>query len=164
MKNVIFHPKTRIFFLFAIFFTGFGEKAFTQNPGKEETIRYNIHIVKEDTAATLSGFADYSATPSSITIAMHNDLGKCALHLLNFSSFPEPGTYPVTHDPGDISAALVCVMDSLDTRERMVSESGTFTLLEIKKNALKGTFDMVLVGALTQKKYRFTGEIKKISK
>lgn len=78
--------------------------------------------------------------------------------MLNFRTPPGPGTYDVEKTE-EVRTAIVCILDNADPRERMVSQSGKFTITHLTDNHITGHFDMILKGPLSEKEFRLTGEV-----
>jgi hypothetical protein len=127
----------------------------TNNQGYQ----FKITIATENGPVVLEGESDYTMTPSSYTITMAGDNGRCMMHMLNFTTIPEPGTYDV-EDAELVRTALVCVFEVLEPLERLASHSGSFTITETGNGFIKGHFDMVMKGPISGKEYHLTGEVK----
>ena len=98
------------------------------------------------------------ATPSSYSINMIEDEGRCVIHMLNFTTPPGPGTYDVEKTE-TVRTAIVCILENAVPRERLASHSGTFTITELTDKYLKGHFDMILKGPISGKEFHITGEV-----
>lgn len=122
---------------------------------------YDFHITVEvdSTTIELKGNSDFMVTPSSYSIYMKEDKGSCAFHLLNYESVPGPGTYTVGINE-EVRLAIVCTLKDLEPKERVVSESGTFTIISINSDIFEGHFEMVLNGGISEKKYRISGRVR----
>lgn len=122
---------------------------------------YDFHITVEveSTTIELKGDSDFMVTPSSYSIYMKEEKGSCAIHLLNYDSVPGPGTYNVGINE-EARVAIVCAFNELEPKERVVSESGTFTITSINSDIFEGHFEMVLNGGISEKKYRISGSVR----
>jgi hypothetical protein len=89
---------------------------------------------------------------------MIEDNGTCVIHMLNFKTPPGPGTYDVENTERAKTAA-VCVLEGTEPRERLASQSGTFTITEIGDDSVKGHFDMILIGPVSGKEFHLHGEV-----
>ncbi len=120
---------------------------------------FSIVLQADNCEISLSGEAHYHRTPSSISIYMPDgERGRCAIHLLNFSKHPTEGTYDV-ETPGDVRTAALCVLEERETRERIASESGSFTITHVSEKLIEGYVEMVLIGGVTGKRYELSGEV-----
>lgn len=125
---------------------------------KEVDTPYELVLKNDQVTITDEGIAGYSRTPSSFTIYMHGDNGRCAIHFLNFKAPPVKGTYDVARRD-ELSLSAVCAFDDTETEERLISESGVFTLTDDPGEILKGHFDFGMTGSITGEKYRLTGNV-----
>lgn len=121
------------------------------------SFRISVTTPQTDTI-TLAGESEYMATPSSYTITMKGENGRCVIHMLNFTTPPGPGTYDVTNAE-IVRTAAVCVLEGIEPRERLASHSGTFTITEIRSDYIKGQFDMILMGPISGKEFHLKGEV-----
>ena len=119
---------------------------------------FNITIATEDEPIVLEGESELMKTPSSYSIMMVEDNGRCVMHMLNFTTAPGPGTYDV-EDAELVRTALVCVFEVMEPMERLASHSGTFTITEMGSGFIKGHFDMIMKGTISEKEFRVTGEV-----
>jgi hypothetical protein len=120
---------------------------------------FKITIATDDGPVVLEGESDYTMTPSSYTIVMAGDNGRCVLHMLNFTTAPGPGTYDV-EDAELVRTALVCVFEVLEPLERLTSHTGSFTITEVENGFIKGNFNMGMKGPISGKEFHLTGEVK----
>lgn len=119
---------------------------------------FRISVTTQTETSTLTGESEFMATPSSYTITMKGDNGRCVIHMLNFATPPGPGTYDVTNAE-IVRTAAVCVLEGIEPRERLASHTGTFTITEIKRDYIMGHFDMILRGPISEKEFHLEGEV-----
>lgn len=119
---------------------------------------FSITVEVDGTTIELTGPSEFMMTSSSYSIYMRDDKGNCALHLLNFKSAPGPGTYDVG-DSEEIRTAKVCAFNEHEPKERVVSESGTFTITSINSSSLEGHFEIVMKGGISGNIYRVSGSV-----
>jgi hypothetical protein len=119
---------------------------------------FKFTIESEGKTHTLEGASELMILPSSYMISMPADEGRCVIHMLNFTTEPGPGTYDV-ENRDEVVTAAVCMLAVVETQERMVSKSGTFTITRIDPRFIQGHFDMVLEGPITGKEFRLRGVV-----
>ena len=120
---------------------------------------FQITLETEDEPIVLKGQSELMMTPSSYSIMMvQEDHGRCVIHMLNFKTAPGPGTYDV-EDTEEVRTAIVCVIETMEPRERLASHSGTFTITEIDSDYIMGHFDMMVKGPISGKEFRLHGEV-----
>lgn len=126
------------------------------------TARYTFHITLEDVEDgeiyELTGDSEFTVTPSSYSVLLNGDQGRCGVHLLNFKEPPGVGIYDV-EETEDVRTGVVCVLDVTEPVERMASHTGTFTISHIDGKKLAGELDIVLKGGITGKSFRLTGTV-----
>jgi len=132
----------------------YGEQPMTQ---KSEN-PFQITVKTEMDTIILKGASEFMNTPSSYSIKMMEDSGGCVIHMLNFTTPPGPGTYDV-ENVELVKTAAVCVLEDMEPRERLASHSGTFTITEIGDDYIKGHFDMILNGPISEKEFHLFGEV-----
>lgn len=132
-----------------------GEEVRPGTPG----FPFQITLETEDEPVVLKGQSELMMTPSSYSIMMvQEDHGRCVIHMLNFKTAPGPGTYDV-EDTEEVRTAIVCVIETMEPRERLASHSGTFTITEIDRDYIMGHFDMMVNGPISGKAFRLHGEV-----
>ena len=132
-----------------------GAEARPGNPG----FPFQITLETEDEPIVLEGSSELMMTPSSYSIIMvQEDHGRCVIHMLNFKKAPGPGTYDV-EDAEEVRTAIVCVIETMEPRERLATQSGTFTITEIDRDYIMGHFDMMVKGPISGKEFRLHGEV-----
>jgi hypothetical protein len=120
---------------------------------------FQITFETGDEPLVLKGQSELMMTPSSYSIMMvQEDHGRCVIHMLNFKTAPGPGTYDVEDTEG-VRTAIVCLIETMEPRERLASYSGTFTITEIDKSYITGHFDMMVRGPISEKEFRLHGEV-----
>ena len=119
---------------------------------------FQITIQSGEENFKLNGESEIMITPSSYSINMIGDNGRCVIHMLNFTTAPGPGTYDVEDDE-KVKTAMVCLLEEAETRERLASHKGTFTITELTDTHLKGHFDMTLVGPISGKEFHARGHV-----
>jgi len=119
---------------------------------------FHLTIRSATDTIVLMGESDFMATPSSYSINMMEDEGRCVIHMLNFTTPPVPGTYDVENTEA-LRTAIVCILENAEPRERLASHSGTFTITELTSRFLTGHFDMILKGPISGKEFHITGEV-----
>ena len=123
---------------------------------------YTFHIIIEDEengkVYEITGTSEFTITPSSYSIYMNGENGRCGIHLLNFRERPVPGTYDM-EQTDDITTGIVCVVQVMEPLERLASDAGSFTILEIRGNKIAGLIDVTLKGGVSEKTYRLTGKV-----
>ncbi len=123
------------------------------------THTFQITIESDAESFILKGQSELVITPSSYSINMIEDNGRCVMHMLNFSTPPGPGTYDVENDD-KVKTAMVCLLEKADVRERLASVKGTFTITDLNSTHLVGHFDMTLTGPISGKEFRAHGQVK----
>ncbi len=118
---------------------------------------FQITLQSEQETFNLTGESELMITPSSYSINMIGDNGRCVIHMLNFTAAPGPGTYHVEEDE-KVKTAMVCLLEEAEIQERLASHKGTFTITELTDGYLKGHFDMTLVGPISGKEFRARGK------
>jgi hypothetical protein len=145
---------TLLFVMWAAVFAR-GEEAGSGGTG----FPFQITIETGDEPIVLKGQSELMMTPSSYSIMMgQDDEGRCVIHMLNFKTAPGPGTYDV-EDTEEVRTAIVCVVETMEPRERLASYSGTFTITEIDESHVMGHFDMMVRGPISGKEFRLHGEV-----
>jgi len=119
---------------------------------------FQINLQSGQETFNLKGESELMITPSSYSINMIEDNGRCVIHMLNFSTAPGPGTYHVEEDE-KVKTAMVCLLEGAEIQERLASHKGTFTITELTDSHLKGHFDMTLVGPISGKEFRTRGNV-----
>lgn len=121
---------------------------------------FKITLQEGDVTVSLRGISDFSKTPSSYSIYMKEENGSCAIHLLNFKTPPGKGTYNVA-DRENLTTGAVCMLENVEKRERLSSESGTFIITDLSKqgSVINGQIDMIMIGNSSGKKYRLKGVV-----
>jgi hypothetical protein len=119
---------------------------------------FQITISSGNEILKLVGDAEIMITPSSYTINMIEDNGRCVIHMLNFTTAPGPGSYNV-EDDSKVRTAMVCILEGTEQKERLASHSGTFTITALNNIHMKGHFDMILKGPISGKDFHFSGEV-----
>ena len=160
MQNKYKSPQSIIMLFFvAVFLPAVSLNALAGTPSENKTGNtFQLTIQSDTDTFVLSGRSDFMATPSSYSINLIEDEGRCVIHMLNFRTPPGPGTYEVEKTE-EVRTAIVCILDNADPRERMVSKSGTFTITHLTNRHLTGHFDMIMKGPLSEKEFRLTGEV-----
>lgn len=130
----------------------------TVDGGNDPEYSFILTAEVDGTSIDLIGSSEFMMTPSSYSIYMKSDKGNCSIHLLNFKARPGPGTYTVG-DNERARTAILCVFNEQDPKERVVSESGTFTITSINSSSLEGHFEMILKGGISGKIYRVSGRV-----
>ena len=121
--------------------------------------KFQFTVEGGEETVEVTGESDLSMTPSSYTIVMNvEDIGRCVIHMLNFSVAPGPGTYDVENTE-DVRTAMLCMIESMEPVERLVSYSGTFTISELHRDFVKGHFDMMMKGPISGKEFRVHGSV-----
>ena len=123
---------------------------------EDSEFHYTVEVDGVQTEFT--GPSDFMLTPSSLSIYMVSDDARCGMHIMNFRSRPEPGVYDV-EIRDEYRTGLVCVFTTMETTERVVSESGTFTITTIDAKVMEGSFDMLMKGSVSGKEYRVSGQL-----
>lgn len=145
---------------FTVFFSAFSlMPAFAGAPsGNKPNQTFQLTIKSATDAFILKGESEFMATPSSYSINMIEEEGRCVIHMLNFTTPPGPGTYDVEKTE-TVRTAIVCILENAEPRERLASHSGTFTITELTSRFLTGHFDMILKGPISGKEFHITGEV-----
>jgi len=120
------------------------------------TFLYSVEV--DGTQTEFTGESDFMLTPSSLSIYMESDDARCGMHIMNFRSRPEPGVYDV-EIRDEYRTGLVCVFTTMETTERVVSESGTFTITSIDSKVIEGSFEMLMKGSVSEREYRVSGQL-----
>jgi hypothetical protein len=120
---------------------------------------FQIAIHSGNEIYNLNGEAEIMVTPSSYSIQMIEDKGRCVIHMLNFTTPPGPGIYKVGDDT-TVKTAMVCLVEGAEPQERLVSHSGTFTITELNDLHISGHFNMILKGPISGKDFHFSGKVK----
>jgi hypothetical protein len=129
-----------------------------QSQSQSPDFVFKFTIESEGKTHTLEGSSELMILPSSYMISMPADEGRCVIHMLNFTTEPGPGTYDV-ENRDEVVTAAVCMLAVVETQERMVSKSGSFTITRIDPMFIQGHFDMVLEGPITGKEFRLRGVV-----
>ncbi|MCH8494373.1 MAG: hypothetical protein LAT57_01915 [Balneolales bacterium] len=129
------------------------------NEPNVSTYVFQFTVEMGDEAVNYTGTSELVMTPSSYTITMGVESpSRCVIHMLNFSVAPGPGTYDVKDDE-NVRTAMLCMFDGTDPEERLASQSGTFTITEIRRDFVKGDFDMILKGPVSGNEFRIHGSV-----
>ncbi len=126
---------------------------------KTHNTAFQLTLKSDSDTFVLKGESNFIATPSSYSIHMTEDEGRCVIHMLNFKTPPGPGTYDV-EQTGEVRTAIICILENADPRERLASHSGTFTITELTSRYLTGHFEMILKGPISGKEFHLSGEVK----
>jgi hypothetical protein len=122
---------------------------------------FSAAFQRDEEHVVLTGDSDYHMTGSSLTIYLRSDEGRCGIHFVNFETAPSLGTHEVG-SRDQMNAGVICVLENTKQRERLTSESGTITLKERLLERVEGELDVVMLGGLTRKAYRLTGEFSSV--
>lgn len=134
--------------------------AHANGPGTQSKYSFHITIKDEEDGNVyeLTGLSEFTVTPSSYSVLLNGEQGRCGVHLLNFREPPGAGIYDVAQ-PDTVRTGVVCVLDVTEPVERMASHAGTFTISHIDGKNLTGELDIVLKGGITGKSFRLTGTV-----
>ena len=136
--------------------------SFEQTHGFASQSKYSFHITivdeEDGDVYELTGSSEFTVTPSSYSVLLNGEQGRCGVHLLNFREPPGAGIYDVAQ-PDTVRTGVVCVLDVTEPVERMASHTGTFTISQIDGKKLTGELDIVLKGGITGKSFRLTGTV-----
>lgn len=129
---------------------------------------FSARMLVDNEELRLEGDAAFIPYPTMISIGMQaeNFEMRCGLHIGNYNRDSSPKIQKIGVLTGEeIQAMLTCIIGSDDgSSERFRSESGTFDITEINRNQITGTLDMVIIGAVSEREFRLTGEVDAISK
>jgi hypothetical protein len=130
------------------------------NQPQQDQPEHSFHLLLITGVDTLvlKGESEFLTTPSSYSINMNGDNGKCVIHMLNFNTPPGTATYHV-EKTDIVRTAAICLLENSDQQERLASQSGTFTISEIGPKHIKGDFDMLLRGGVSGKEIRLIGKV-----
>jgi hypothetical protein len=147
-----------LFLLLATFFFLSQVSVFAKgsDPQREYISHLIFHVIDDEATFEMRGASEFYVTPSSYSIHLNTERGRCAVHFLNFRELPGPGIYHMEQDD-DLTVGIVCALEMMEPLERLSSFEGTFTIEDIDDKGLKGYVDVMLSGALTGKKIRMTG-------
>jgi hypothetical protein len=121
---------------------------------------FQLTIEVDGETHTLEGQAELSIMPSMYTIIMNQeDVGRCVLHMINFTQAPGVGTYEVTNTEV-VRTAMICISHVIEPTERLASRSGTFNITALTREFITGDFDMMLAGPISGKEFRVKGSLK----
>lgn len=119
---------------------------------------FKANLTHENNEVKFETEVSYMSMATMVSMHARNEEGRCNIHFLNVKDSLEPGTYDTNPEEG-IRIAAVCFIENTDQSERIVSDSGTLTILEIADDkTLSGNFEMTLKGTNTGKMYKFEGE------
>jgi len=123
--------------------------------------RFSLTIYSEQDSTALSGYSEFGRTPSSYSIYLRSDDGRCALHFLNMKTPLRQDIYQV-EEKEDARTAMVCVLNEADPVERMASISGKVEITRIEREIIAGNFSMILKGGVTETEYEISGQFESL--
>lgn len=131
---------------------------YANNSGNGDFV-FEFTVETGDESFTVTGESELMMTHTSYTLTMGSEgVGRCVIHMLNFSTAPGPGSYEVQNRE-DVRTAMVCLIESVEPVERLASHSGNFTITAIKNDYLKGHFEMMLTGPVSGNEFRIHGTV-----